>query len=167
MRADNRVFPKVADADNSAASQCNLPLKTVSTGSVSDFWKNTNGEQQIWQCARLLEKLEFHQTSSQSHKTFIRFFFAIAFLKHLPFSVLYSFHIEFQEGAAPQCVEYTVNSAICEDLGLKKILIPNIWSSPDQYYSANLLDVLGDLVSMRNSRHTCKKAAKMSYSVIF
>ena len=37
----SQVFPKVADADNSAACQCNLPLKTVSTGSVSDFWKNT------------------------------------------------------------------------------------------------------------------------------
>ena len=36
-----QVFPKVADADNSAECQCNFPLNTVSTGSVSDFWKNT------------------------------------------------------------------------------------------------------------------------------
>ena len=40
----SQVFPIVADADNSAASQCNLPLKTVSTGSVSDFWKNMSGK---------------------------------------------------------------------------------------------------------------------------
>ena len=40
-RPNNQVFPKVADVDNSASCQCNLPLKTVSTGSVSDFWKNT------------------------------------------------------------------------------------------------------------------------------
>ena len=37
-----QVFPKVVSADSSAVFQCNLPLKTGSAGSRSDFWKNTN-----------------------------------------------------------------------------------------------------------------------------
>ena len=37
-----KVFPQITDADNSAACHSNFLLKTVSTGSVSDFWKNTS-----------------------------------------------------------------------------------------------------------------------------
>ena len=37
-----KFFPKFTDADSYAACHCNLRLKPVSTGSVSDFWKNTS-----------------------------------------------------------------------------------------------------------------------------
>ena len=57
-----------------------------------------------------------------------------------------SYQVDFSEGPPIQCAKYHVNSAICENLGLNNVLVPSIWSSPDQHYADNLLDVIGDLV---------------------
>ena len=57
-----------------------------------------------------------------------------------------SYQVDFNEGSPIRYVKYYVNSAICENMGLDYVLMPSVWSSPDQRYTDNLLDVLGDLV---------------------
>ena len=64
-----------------------------------------------------------------------------------------SYQVDFSEGPPIQCVKYHVNSAICENLGLDHVLMPSIWSSPDQHHADNLLDVIGNLVNIRHSVH--------------
>ena len=74
---------------------------------------------------------------------------------HIPFTFTFpvintvhcSYKVDFSEGPTVRCVKYYVNSAICENLGLDYVLMPSVWSSPDQRYADNLLDVLGDLVN--------------------
>ena len=73
-----------------------------------------------------------------------------------------SYQVDFIEGTPIQCVKYNANSAICDNLGLKNILMPSIWSSPDQHYADNLLDALGDLVSMKKWNLRCAVNAKKS-----
>ena len=57
-----------------------------------------------------------------------------------------SYDVDFGEGPPVRCVKYYVNSAVCENLGLKNILTPSIWSSPDQRFADILLDIQGLLV---------------------
>ena len=62
------------------------------------------------------------------------------------FVTFYSYDVNFREGPKIHCEPYSVTAAVCEDLELTEVIVPTIWSSPDQSYAQVLLAVVGDLV---------------------
>ena len=55
---------------------------------------------------------------------------------------LHSYEAKFHIGPPIRCEKYQVSADLCDNMGLTHVIMPTMWSAPDQSYAAQHLAAL-------------------------